>query len=108
MLLGEATPFYCCSFAVERILDRSAGKPTIRPSVSSIKIVLFSAQGLIADGSTVSSLKAVDFIVLLLQELPIFKTNFSISLIVTECTPFLRANLTGSSQNLPSRSAVAT
>ena len=63
------TSFSCFSVAFLRILNRSAGKPMIRPSVSSIKIILFSAQTRRAAGSTVRSFSAVVVIsIFLLQQ----------------------------------------
>jgi hypothetical protein len=58
----RVTSFNCSSVAFERILKRSAGKPIIRPSVSSTKIVLFSVHALMAAGSTDSLSRVLEFI----------------------------------------------
>jgi hypothetical protein len=101
-----ATSFSCSSVAVSRIRKRSAGKPMILPSVSSIKTVRFSAHALMAEVRLVpyQSWKSWCFSV---RKSQCSKTNFSMVQSITGGTPLFRASLIGSSQNLHSPAGVS-
>jgi|SRR6185295_5813121 len=55
----RVTSFNCSSVAAFKIRNRSAGKPIMRPSVSSRKTVRLSTQTLIAAGSTLLAFSTI-------------------------------------------------